>query len=84
LGLGLRIRFSKSAVKFLGKVNKKKEEKIRLMLKKLLLAVEEGIVPFTELKIKKLDGKWKGRFRMRTDGIRIIYRIDKEEQEIYV
>ena len=80
----MRIRFSKSAVKFLGKVNKKKEEKIRLMLKKLLLAVEEGIVPFTELKIKKLDGKWKGRFRMRTDGIRIIYRIDKEEQEIYV
>lgn len=41
-------------------------------------------IPFTELKIKKLEGKWKGFFRMRTNGIRIIYRIDRESEEILV
>ncbi|MCP5102044.1 MAG: type II toxin-antitoxin system RelE/ParE family toxin [bacterium] len=80
----MRIRFSKSALKFLEKINKKKEEKIRLLLKKLSIAAEEGIIPFKELKIKKLEGKWKGRYRMRTNGIRIIYRIDRENREILV
>jgi hypothetical protein len=43
------------------------------MLKKLAIAAEEGLIPIKELKIKKLEGKWKGHYRMRTDGIRIIY-----------
>ena len=80
----MKIRFSKTSLKFLQKVNKKREEKIRLMLKKLVLSVQEGLIPFKELKIKKLDGNWKGYYRMRTDGIRIIYRIDKENEEILV
>jgi mRNA interferase RelE/StbE len=80
----LRVRFSKSSLKFLKKVNKKKEEKIRLMLKKLVIAAEEGLIPIKELKIKKLEGKWKGHYRMRTDGIRIIYRIERESREIFV
>jgi mRNA-degrading endonuclease RelE of RelBE toxin-antitoxin system len=40
--------------------------------------------PIKELKIKKLEGKWKGHYRMRTDGIRIIYLIERETREIFV
>ena len=84
MGSNLKIRFSKSSLKFLEKVNKKKEEKIRQMLKKLAISVEDGIIPIQELKVKKLEGKWKGYYRMRTNGIRIIYRVDKENSEILV
>ena len=84
MGIKLKIRFSKSSVKFLDKVNKNKEEKIRQMLKKLFTSIKDGLIPIKELKIKKLEGKWKGYYRMRTNGIRIIYRVDKENKEIFV
>ncbi len=80
----MTIRFSKSSKKFLEKATQKKEEKIRSLLNKLAQAIESGFIPFKELKIRKLEGKWKGHYRMRTNGIRIIYRIDKENHEILV
>ena len=54
------------------------------MLKNLAIAMEKGLIPLKELKIKKLEGSWRGYYRMRTNGIRIIYRIDKESNEIFV
>jgi len=48
------------------------------------MSADDGIIPFKELKIKRLEGKWKGFSRMRTDGIRIIYRLDRESREIFV
>lgn len=80
----MRIRFSKSSKKFLEKATRKKEEKIRSLLNTLAQAIENSFIPFNELKIKKLEGKWKGYYRMRMNGIRIIYRIDKENDEILV
>jgi mRNA interferase RelE/StbE len=80
----LRIKFSKKSEKFLEKITPKRKEVIRLKLKRLWFAYEEGRIPFQELKIKKLEGKWKGYFRMRTDGIRVIYRIDKENNQIFI
>lgn len=84
MGTTLKIQFSKSSKKFLEKATQKKGEKIRLLINKLALAVESGFIPFKELRIKKLEGKWSGYYRMRTNGIRIIYRIDKEANEILV
>lgn len=80
----MRLRFSKSSKKYLEKATQKNEEKIRSLLNKLAQAIESGFIPFKELKIRKLEGKWKGYYRMRTNGIRIIYRIDKENDVILV
>jgi mRNA interferase RelE/StbE len=85
LGEIVRIRFHNRAVKFLEKLDEKDREKIRLKLKALLAAIEsQGIIPFKELDIKRLEGEWKGFLRMRIARIRIIFRIDKENDVLLV
>jgi mRNA interferase RelE/StbE len=62
----MKLRFSKSAVKFLAKIDTKDVNRIRAKLDSLLRLIEEqGIIPFTELDIKKLKGDWDGFFRLR-------------------
>jgi len=61
----MKVKFSKSVVKFLEKLNKKDEERVRLKIRSLVFSIEEeGIVPFRELDIKKLEGEWEGFLRM--------------------
>ena len=81
----MRIRFHNRAVKFLAKLDEKDKERIRLKLKTLLATIEsQGIIPFKELDIKRLDGDWKGFLRMRIARIRVILRIDKENDVLLV
>ncbi len=81
----MKIKFSKSALKFIEKLKEREKEKVRLKLKSLFISLEEqGIIPFKELDIKKLDGKWYGFFRMRIGKIRVIFKIDKENQLLLV
>jgi mRNA interferase RelE/StbE len=62
----MKLRFSKSAVKFLEKIDTKDVNRIREKLAGLLhLIDEQGVIPFTELDIKKLKGDWDGFFRLR-------------------
>ena len=50
----MAIKFRKQGIKFLQKANLEDVENIREQLKKIVVAVEEqGIIPFTELDIKK-------------------------------
>jgi len=42
------------------------------------------VIPFRELDIKKLSGEWGDFFRMRMGKIRIIFRIDREKDELLV
>jgi mRNA interferase RelE/StbE len=42
----------------------------------------EGIIPFTELDIKKLKGQWDGYFRLRVGQIRVIFTVIDSEIEI--
>jgi len=80
----MRIKFSKSAIKFLEKQSAKNKDRIRLKIRALVLSLEEGIIPFKELDIKKLDGKWKGFLRMRIGNIRVIFRIDREKDLLFI
>lgn len=81
----MRVKFHNRAVKFLDKIDGKDKERIRLKIGSLVGAIEEqGIIPFKELDIKRLEGEWEGFLRMQLGKMRIIFRIDKEEDILLV
>ena len=81
----MRIKFSRNAVSFLEKITEKDKERIRQKIKTLVLSVEEhGIVPFREMDIKKLSGEWSEFLRMRIGKTRVIFRINREKDELLV
>jgi mRNA interferase RelE/StbE len=81
----MKLRFSKSAVKFLEKLDAKNINRIREKLAGLLhLIDEQGVIPFAELDIKKLKGDWDGFFRLRVGKIRIIFTVDSDANELLV
>ena len=46
--------------------------------------VERGIIPHRLLDIKKLRGKWQGYMRLRVGKLRIIFKLNTDEETIYV
>jgi mRNA interferase RelE/StbE len=81
----MRVRFHSRAVKFLDKLDEKDRERIRLKLKALVSTIEEqGIIPFKELDVKRLEGEWRSFLRMRSGKIRVIFLIDKEDDALLV
>ncbi|MGC8494259.1 MAG: type II toxin-antitoxin system RelE family toxin [Syntrophobacteraceae bacterium] len=81
----MRVRFHNRAVKFLDKIDGKDKERLRLKIGLLVGAIEEqGVIPFKELDIKRLEGEWEGFLRMRFGKMRVIFRIDKEENVLIV
>ncbi len=66
----MRVRFHNRAVKFLDRLDEKDGERIRLKLKSLVSSIEQqGIIPFKELDVKRLEGEWRGFLRMRLGKI---------------
>lgn len=81
----MRVRFHSRAVKFLDKLDEKDRERIRLKLKFLVTTIErQGVIPFEELDVKRLEGTWSGFLRMRSRNIRVIFRIDREDDVLLV
>ena len=75
----MRVRFHNHAVKFLEKLDEKDRERIRLKLKSLVGTIEDqGIIPFKELDVKRLEGEWRGFLRMRLGKTRIIFRMTEK------
>jgi mRNA interferase RelE/StbE len=72
----MAIKFRKNAVKFLDKAHPEDVERIREKLKQLLTSIEDrGVIPFTDLDIKKMKGDWDGFYRLRLGQIRIIFTV---------
>jgi mRNA interferase RelE/StbE len=81
----MRVRFHQRAVKFLEKLDEKEKERVRLKVKSLVSAIEtQGIIPFKELDVKRLEGEWKGFLRMRIGRVRVIFRIEKRDDVLLV
>lgn len=81
----MRVRFHNRAIKFLEKLDEKDKERIRLKLRSLVGTIEEqGIIPFKELDVKRLEGDWQGFLRMRLGKMRVIFQIDKEDDVLFV
>ena len=79
----MEVRFSKKAVKFLKKLDAQSAEKVRQKILQLQSMLEtEGVIPFTELDIKKLKGQWDGYFRLRVGQIRVIFTVVNSKIEI--
>lgn len=82
----MAIKFRKNAVKFLDKAHSEDVERIREKLKQLLTSIEDqGVIPFTDLDIKKMKGDWDGFYRLRLGQIRIIFTVypDSSGLEVY-
>jgi mRNA interferase RelE/StbE len=81
----VKVGFHKRAVKFLDKLGEKDKARIRIKLKSLIGAIEEqGVIPFKELDVKRLEGEWKGYLRMRSGNMRVILRINKQDDVLLV
>jgi len=81
----MAVKFRKQAVKFLQKANSEDVVKIQNQLNQLLIAIEQqGIIPFTELDIKKMRGDWEGFYRLRVGKMRVIFIVDFDSAELEV
>ena len=81
----MAVKFRKQAVKFLQKANSENVAKIQNQLNQLLIAIEQqGIIPFTELDIKKMRGDWEGFYRLRVGKMRVIFIVDFDSAELEV
>jgi len=82
----MAVKFRKQAIKFLQKATPEDAARIQDQLSQLLIAVEEhGIIPFTDLDVKKMKGEWEGFYRLRVGKIRVIFTVslDSADIEIY-
>jgi hypothetical protein len=53
----MKVKFHSRAIKFLEKLDDKDRERLRTKLKSLTKSIEmEGVMPFKELDIKRLEG----------------------------
>lgn len=73
----MKIKYSKDALKFLAKVEKKLSEQIREAIRGLTLSPPKG-------DIKALKGSSDKRLRLRVGKYRVIFKYDSENNEMYV
>lgn len=79
----MEVQFSKRAIKFLKKLDAQTAERVRQKISQLHTILEtDGIIPFTELDIKKFKGQWEGYFRLRVGQVRVIFTLVGNEIEI--
>jgi len=81
----MAVKFRREAIKFLQKIPPDDVIRIQLQLNRLLTSMEEqGIIPFTELDIKKMRGDWEGFYRIRIGKIRVIFSLTANSKDIEV
>lgn len=81
----MKVKFHKNSIKFIEKCTDNEKEKIRTKIKELFDYYNgNGGSNFQELNVKNLDGIWKGFKRIRIGKIRIIYQLEKVNDEILI
>ena len=81
----MTLKLSKSALKFLNNLSPKEQLKIKQKLKFLVDGINNNEnIPFQELDIKSLTGDWKGYLRLRIGKIRVIFKLNRIENELFV
>ena len=84
-GLIMKIRISKSANKFLEKLDANSRKSVLTKIGILKTCLEtQNVYPPEELDIKKLKGDLKAFSRIRVGRIRVIFQIVKERDEIFI
>ena len=73
----MTIKFRKSAIKLLQSADEQTQSSIRQKLSQLIDAIEnQSIIPFNDLDIKRMKGKWEGFCRLLTGKLRVILKAD--------
>lgn len=81
----MEIRFSRNAARFLEQLDEANKSRVQEKITVLQKSLDDRqAVPFDELDIKKLKGKWKGFFRVRVGKIRIIFRVDMNSSKLLI
>ncbi|MGB3494665.1 MAG: type II toxin-antitoxin system RelE/ParE family toxin [Elainellaceae cyanobacterium] len=81
----MEVSYSKRSVKFLKKLDKFNQTRVREKIAFLKLSLEQdGIIPFAELDIKQLKGNWDGFYRIRVGKIRIIFKIHEQSNTLLI
>ena len=75
-----RVDFSPNSLKFLVRNNLKED----FVIDKIKLALKKFNSEDTNIDIKKLKGKWKGFYRIRSSKLRIILEFQFEYYRVYV
>ncbi|MBE9264790.1 MULTISPECIES: type II toxin-antitoxin system RelE family toxin [Microcystis] len=84
-GLIVKIRISRSANKFLEKLDANSRKSVLTKIGILKTCLEtQNVYPPEELDIKKLKGELKGFSRIRVGKMRVIFEIVKETDEIFI
>jgi RHS repeat-associated protein len=79
----MKAEFSKTAIKFIEKLDSKSQHRIRIKLRLFISLVEEhGILPVNEYDIKFLKGSWKPLKRMRIGNFRVIFDTDPSQARL--
>jgi mRNA interferase RelE/StbE len=81
----MAVKFRKQAIKFLQKASSSDVTRIQNQIRQLLVTVEEqGVIPFTDLDIKKMKGEWEGFYRLRISKFRIIFTVSLASADIEI
>lgn len=84
-GLIVKIRISRSANKFLEKLDANSRKSVLTKIGILKTCLEtQNVYPPEELDIKKLKGELKGFSRIPVGKMRVIFEIGKETDEIFI
>jgi mRNA interferase RelE/StbE len=73
-----KVVIHKRVIKYLEKIPISQKE----IIKSWLRVLEMG--EFQSLKVRRMEGQWKGYKRFRVGSIRVIFYLDEKEQTIYV
>lgn len=78
------VRIHRKAHRFLRDLPEDRRRLVEDKLRELVEALERGVLPHRGLDVRKLRGKWEGFLRLRVGNIRVIFRLDFENNVLYV
>ncbi len=79
-----KVKYHKRAICFLQSLDEGTRRRGLNRIDELKDALNEGKFPYKRLQIRKLKGSWEGFFRMRVGKIRVIFKLDINEEVIYI
>ena len=79
-----KVKYHKRAIRFLQSLDEGTRRRVLNRIDELRKALDEGKFPYWRLQIRKLKGSWEGFFRMRVGKIRVIFKLDFDEEVIYI
>ncbi len=79
-----RVRIHRRALRFLEELPGDERRRVEERIRELVRALNEGVLPYRRLDIRRLRGEWEGFLRLRVGDIRVIFRLDFDTKTVYI